>query len=1178
MANDATSTPLAEYFWIAGMDSNSYWNSQSQKNMAIAQPQLRGSLITEDLLETKEPDEVLRPKREDSLAGRQILDRRNHDRLEQIPTATHTLSLQDGSKTLAGSTDQAIFGDYLASRMSTLSTNSISPSVADTKRSSQSSNATIKVSNVNGQSRPAASPHQTDPIVPSAGLGLVDFDFDTALRKFATERENFLEDLSFSAGAVQNQPKKPPPVNARIQKVMDGNNSSPSLNKSGSLRRRISLRDLNSMRRAPSVVNRAGGFSLLKSRLLLRYIITKLLPLASIRTSKRLSNYNSVIQVPEPLAMDPKMHPLKRKFEPVLLDRYPPKASESSENRIPFPDFVPMFAFPNDINIVSGDERPRSTWHGFCMTGSDNSRLYGICVMIWLPLNPKAAEDVERQCEEWRRDNMSPEERELASSLGERLASERAKLSRLLAKLPSVVSDPKARENLDDEINATEEKIGLMADLLRPVRHGAASKIEGLTDGESGLWIPRAYGIIGKDPALTSFYKEWLKAIVVPMTNGGVARVPPSSSKVGMWQPLERYVVNLCDEAMTPVSSKTQIELAIRELHLYARKEAANELPGSRNIDLYPLFRSLSLENIVTLFEYCLAEARIILLSSSTTMLTLASSTLLNLLYPFTWAGIYIPILPARLLSAIEAPCPYIVGVEKRYEKLEFPEDGCVVCDLDDNSILSYTEPIRLPKQQRRKLMALLQLAAPHHNRYGVETGPPAYALETFPSNSFAAENPSIFSPTPPVSNLAKLVSLPSNSFGEAAVAGSGYKRPVFNVFLQARAWSRPQELRPSTSGTIKGSNPPSPNSPRSLLGSSSSRADSGNTLTATLRGKRSGNFETLAQRRSSSFGVERQVPSLRRPSIPFANHSPSPSTSSLVETGSTYNQYPPSVYTPSTLAASTIVPQMLVQPVRDTSTTKWVEGHCLHWRPTDFDSTCSLCEEKSDEGLYHCAACNVIAHNRCSGSLFLPCPASFHPDQVRAAFLRCFASLLYTYRRFMQPSSGDPKKGGKLHKFNIDGFIRSLPSDTAEYISFLNETQAFNEFIEERESLRADDPKIMLFEQVIMSKKNRGRTTFFNRPRDMSYLSDTSDHLWRTCSVAVPLSSRVPGESKAPFSRTPAKLDTSLMKEPRIQQGVPKSERIPHALAPAVHTPTYHNSPPIYLATTNRPTVNRPR
>jgi hypothetical protein len=179
---------------------------------------------------------------------------------------------------------------------------------------------------------------------------------------------------------------------------------------------------------------------------------------------------------------------------------------------------------------------------------------------------------------------MSNEERELAASLGERLGSERAKLSRLLAQLPTVPSGSQQREELEDEISAVEEKIGLMADLLRPVRHAAASKIDGLTDGETGFWIPRAYGVLGRDGSMTSFWKEWLRAVTVPMMDGAVFRVPPSSPRVGRWQPLERYVVNLCMEAFSPVSSKTQVEIAIREARLFARKEATNELPGSRNV------------------------------------------------------------------------------------------------------------------------------------------------------------------------------------------------------------------------------------------------------------------------------------------------------------------------------------------------------------------------------------------------------------------------------------------------------------------------------------------------------------------------------------------------------------------------------------------------------------------
>ena len=557
------------------------------------------------------------------------------------------------------------------------------------------------------------------------------------------------------------------------------------------------------------------------------------------------------------------MHPLLRRYEPVLLDRYPPKNMvDELKRRNPFPDYVPMFAFPNDVSVVSSDERPKTQWHGFAMTNGDSSKLYGICLIVWLPLNASAAEGLERQCEEWRRLHMNPEERELASSLGERLALERAKLSRLLAKLPTVTPESEDRDNLDEEIGAVEEKIQLMTDLLRPVRHGAASKIEGLTDGETGLWIPRAYGVMGRDASLTPLWKEWLKAIVVPMTNGAILRVPASSPRVGMWQPLERYVVNLCAEAPSPIDSITQVELAVRELRMYARKEARNEIPGSRNIDIYALFRCLSIPNIITLFESVLAESRIILLSSHTAMLHLASMAIVNLVYPFQWCGVFIPILPARLVQTIEAPCPYIVGIERRYEPAEYPEDDFVLVDLDNNSIVSNgPAPPPLPRQQRRKLTSLLQHSAPHHTRYGVPTGPPAYAVEAFPYDTFCSENPNVFTPRAHPSIIQTYVGLNSTSFG--TVAGPASSRPlIHNAFLQSSAHSRGSD-RPSTSSTSStvktySGSPPSPKvSPVSTVfpampSTPISRSDSGYALQANLREKRSAHFDTQSRRSSS--------------------------------------------------------------------------------------------------------------------------------------------------------------------------------------------------------------------------------------------------------------------------------------------------------------------------------------
>ncbi|KAI9815019.1 MAG: hypothetical protein M1827_002862 [Pycnora praestabilis] len=1091
---DQTSAPLASYFFIAGVDSLSYGehlqtkSSSGEKisNGAILPP-VSSTIAEDEASETEETSVTTSPA-----------NTPNHRR-------------GDSFQRLSRLSNEA--------RLSIQSITALESRASDSNRSS----ATIKGIQLNPG-------------------GLNEVDFDKALRKFASERESFMEELSINAGmAVANRPKPRPRTQRMANEDVQGLKAG-----GGSVRRRISFKDMQSLKRQPSVARQS-----------------------SVRTSKRLSNYNSVIPAPQPLNSTPNMHPLKRRFEPVLLDRYPPKSMvEETKRRGPFPDYVPMFAFPNDINIVSADVRPRSTWHGFAMTSSDNSRLYAICLIMWMPMNPDAAAEVEERCEEWRRDNMTNEERELAGSLGERLATERAKLSRLLAKLPSVTSGSTARDALEDEISAVEEKIGLMTDLLRPVRHGAAAKIDGLTDGETGLWVPRAYGVLGKDPNLTSFWKEWLRAVAVPMTNGGVLRVPPSSPKIGTWQPLERYVVNLCAEALSPISSKTQVEIAIRELRLFARKEAINEIPGSRNTDLYALFRALSIQNIVTLFEFALSESRIIFLSSHTAMLHLASKALACILYPLTWAGVFIPVLPARLLLALEAPCPYIVGIERRYEKIELPEDDFVLVDLDQDEIESVGRSTPLPRQQRRKLVSLLQLAAPHHNRYGVPIAPPAYAIESFPFDAFSSENPSIFTPNAPVTTLSKFVSLTSSAFGDS-LSNFAPRPPVFNAFLQSKSDQSRAFDRPSTSSTNKGSSPPSPRlSPTStqfppLPTTPISRNDSGFSLQATLREKRSGHFD-VQSRRSSSYGFER-IPTLRRPSLPFNGHSASLSTSTVATDNNSSYRYAPSSYATSTLAASTVMPNMLMQPVRDTDTTSWIEGHCLQWRPKDEKSTCSVCDDKAEDGIYKCAGCDINAHGRCAPQLCVVCPAAFHPEQIRAAFVRCFASLFYTYRKYLQPAAADQKKTGMVYQFNMDGFMKSLPRENAEYMHVLQQTQGFNEFIYERECKRPNDPAIMLFDQIILSKKNRGRTSFFSKS-STDFLSDTSDHLWRSA-AATPPNSRFPGDYRQVVSRIPAKLDPLLMKEPRVIQGVPristakaKRKPIPSLLGPGMMNGLAHS------------------
>lgn len=127
---------------------------------------------------------------------------------------------------------------------------------------------------------------------------------------------------------------------------------------------------------------------------------------------------------------------------------------------------------------------------------------------------------------------------------------------------------------------------------------------------------------------------------------------------------------------------------------------------------------------------------------------------------------------------------------------------------------------------------------------------------------------------------------------------------------------------------------------------------------------------------------------------------------------------------------------------------------------------------------------------------------------------------------------------------------------------------QGFNEFISERErtSPKAKDSRMALFDEIVLSKRNRGRTSIFSGRSTTDFLSDTSNHVWRTASAtSFGPTSRSQNNLSGDYTRTvtrgefqysglfssaddlfiaPAKLDTNLMKEPRMIHGAPRASK----------------------------------
>lgn len=57
------------------------------------------------------------------------------------------------------------------------------------------------------------------------------------------------------------------------------------------------------------------------------------------------------------------------------------------------------------------------------------------------------------------------------------------------------------------------------------------------------------------------------------------------------------------------------------------------------------------------------------------------------MIFPFQWQCPYIPLCPLSLAGVLNAPLPFIVGVDSRYFDLYDPPPDVVCVDLDTNTV-----------------------------------------------------------------------------------------------------------------------------------------------------------------------------------------------------------------------------------------------------------------------------------------------------------------------------------------------------------------------------------------------------------------------------------------------------------------------------------------------------------
>ncbi|XP_007428753.1 DENN domain-containing protein 2D [Python bivittatus] len=130
------------------------------------------------------------------------------------------------------------------------------------------------------------------------------------------------------------------------------------------------------------------------------------------------------------------------------------------------------------------------------------------------------------------------------------------------------------------------------------------------------------------------------------------------------------------------------------------------------HVEFQALLQCLSPEKILLVFASVVLERRIVFLADELSSLSTCIHSAAALLYPFTWAHTYIPVVPEKLLSTVCCPTPFMVGIQKRYlaEVLDQPMDEVLLVDLSQGVFLKMVgdeEKILPPKLKSEMLYSL---------------------------------------------------------------------------------------------------------------------------------------------------------------------------------------------------------------------------------------------------------------------------------------------------------------------------------------------------------------------------------------------------------------------------------------------------------------------------------------
>jgi hypothetical protein len=194
--------------------------------------------------------------------------------------------------------------------------------------------------------------------------------------------------------------------------------------------------------------------------------------------------------------------------------------------------------------------------------------------------------------------------------------------------------------------------------------------------GYTTFWTPKALCCVSQYPFF-HLLEMFVKSIY------RVSRSPAS-------MPIERYIANLFFEVPVP-RGQLRVHYSLGECSTTFARAPSNKMPLSHS-SFRLLFHILDVHTIIFIYTAMMTEEKVVFCSSSLAVLSHISEAFIQLLFPFQWAGVYVPILPVALADVLCSPTPLIAGLHSSFRDTMEQPSGVVFVDLDRNEVFIPTK------------------------------------------------------------------------------------------------------------------------------------------------------------------------------------------------------------------------------------------------------------------------------------------------------------------------------------------------------------------------------------------------------------------------------------------------------------------------------------------------------